>query len=164
MGREERNGVELLEGAAGDKMSLRGAGEEKEWKCVDIRIANLGTYTSVYCKESNWALHTPAIACKTPGPPTTKQTPGLPVRYPYALAAYPAACSFLKPMNLMPSLIASSATSTTGMPTMPKTMVTPISLRLHAMIWAPVGGAMRAVKLSRFLFAHRGITLHKVED
>lgn len=32
--------------------------------------------------EDDSRRHTPGIACSTPGPPTTRHTPGLPVRYP----------------------------------------------------------------------------------
>ncbi len=42
----------------------------------------------------------------------------------------------------MPRLMASSAISTTGIPTIPKMTATPRSRRLRAMTWAPVEGAM----------------------
>ena len=49
------------------------------------------------------AWDSPAMPCTAPGPDTVSSTPGTPVRKPQAAAAYPAACSFLKPMKRMPA-------------------------------------------------------------
>ncbi|KAF2806853.1 uncharacterized protein BDZ99DRAFT_86521 [Mytilinidion resinicola] len=68
-----------------------------------------------------------------PGPPTTRHSPGLPVKYSYAVAAQLAACSLRKPMNRMPRLMAHSAMSERETPTSPKMTATPRSREVWAM-------------------------------
>lgn len=43
------------------------------------------------------------MPCTAPGPETVSRTAGMPVRNPAAAAAYPAACSFRKPMYRIPT-------------------------------------------------------------
>src|SRR6185295_18208346 len=88
------------------------------------------------------ALARPARACTTPGPDTTRQTPGRPVRYPTACAAYEADCSLRIPTYVIPSFCAAVAIGPTGNPTMPNMNWTPCRLRLLATRVAPSTSAM----------------------
>lgn len=81
MGSEEGDGVEFLERATRKKVGFRGASEKEKREGVDVRISNLSTSLSLV-KAPDMQTLTPAMPCSTPGPPTTRQTPGLPVRYP----------------------------------------------------------------------------------
>jgi len=58
------------------------------------------------------------MACKTP------------VKYPYTLAAYKAACLFLKETNLIPRGTQASAASITGMATLPKMILTSLDFSM----------------------------------
>jgi len=71
-----------------------------------------------------------------PRPTDTRQTSGRPVKYPYVLAE--AACSFLKETNLIPRARQASATSITGMPTIPKSIRTSRDFSECAISCAPV--------------------------
>lgn len=78
--------VEFLESALRPQMSLTGPSEEKHRESIGAAVPNLQKI-NISIMQSNRAfirlgarLLTPAMACNTPGPPTTRHVPGLPVR------------------------------------------------------------------------------------
>ena len=75
---EERYGVHFLECAFGCEVCFGRAGEEEGGEGIGGRVSNLFKLSELL--QSCWVFgHTPAMPWRTPGPPTSRQTPGLPV-------------------------------------------------------------------------------------
>lgn len=78
VGCKEGDGVHFLEGAFGREICFRRAGKEESGKGIGGGVSYLAEVL-VGRRAVRGVVHTPAMPWRTPGPPTSRQTPGFPV-------------------------------------------------------------------------------------